>query len=207
MVDSSDGARFIKRYANRKLYDTRESRYVTLEQIAAFVRDGDEIRVVDNSTKEDLTNATLAQIIYEQERKAGGPAPAEGARPVRALIQNQRERLLASLREAPMGRLIVRKGEEDPSHRLSSPKEVARELSRLADDRIKGLLGHAIERVQALQGEVGRLQARIEELETRLVQLHHERDEALGAVATDSGETKTTPESRARPSEGDYRAR
>lgn len=61
-------ARTIKRYANRKLYDTRESRYVTLEHIAAMVRAGDDVRVVDNTTQADLTTATLAQIIFEEEK-------------------------------------------------------------------------------------------------------------------------------------------
>jgi len=94
-------ARTIKRYANRKLYDTRDSRYVTLDHIAAMVRAGDDVRVVENTTRADLTTATLAQIIFEEEKKTprlsvaglrkiiqGGmpgvgapPAPAAGGTP------------------------------------------------------------------------------------------------------------------------------
>ena len=62
-------ARTIKRYANRKLYDTRDSRYVTLDHIAAMVRAGDDVKVVDNTTRSDLTTATLAQIIFEEEKR------------------------------------------------------------------------------------------------------------------------------------------
>jgi polyhydroxyalkanoate synthesis repressor PhaR len=62
-------ARTIKRYANRKLYDTRDSRYVTLDHIAAMVRAGDDVKVIDNTTRADLTTATLAQIIFEEEKK------------------------------------------------------------------------------------------------------------------------------------------
>jgi polyhydroxyalkanoate synthesis repressor PhaR len=58
----------IKRYSNRKLYDTQESRYVTLEEIEEMVRAGREIAVVDASSGEDLTSVTLAQIILENER-------------------------------------------------------------------------------------------------------------------------------------------
>jgi len=58
----------IKRYENRKLYDTSRSVYVTLEDIAAMIRDGQEIKVVDAKTNDDLTKTTLAQIILEQER-------------------------------------------------------------------------------------------------------------------------------------------
>src|SRR4051794_12277240 len=57
--------RVIKRYSNRKLYDTKDSRYVTLLQIAEMVRSSEEVQIIDNNTKEDLTEVTLAQIIYE----------------------------------------------------------------------------------------------------------------------------------------------
>jgi polyhydroxyalkanoate synthesis repressor PhaR len=59
----------IKRYTNRKLYDTVESRYVTLDEIAAMIKEGVEVRIIDNRTKEDLTSVTLAQIIFEEEKK------------------------------------------------------------------------------------------------------------------------------------------
>ena len=59
----------IKRYTNRKLYDTVESRYVTLEEIAEMVKGGAEVKIVDNKTKEDLTSVTMAQIIFEEEKK------------------------------------------------------------------------------------------------------------------------------------------
>ena len=60
--------RIIKHYANRKLYDTAESHYVTLTALAALLRQGEEIRVVDKGTRRDLTAPTLAQIIFEEER-------------------------------------------------------------------------------------------------------------------------------------------
>ena len=59
----------IKRYANRKLYDTERSCYVTLDEIAEMVKEGEDVRVIDNKTKDDLTAVTLAQIIVEEEKK------------------------------------------------------------------------------------------------------------------------------------------
>jgi polyhydroxyalkanoate synthesis repressor PhaR len=59
----------IKRYTNRKLYDTVESRYVTLDEIAQMIKGGAEVKIVDNRSKEDLTSVTLAQIIFEEEKK------------------------------------------------------------------------------------------------------------------------------------------
>ncbi len=65
----------IKRYSNRKLYDTQESRYVTLEELEELIRAGKEISVVDVSTGEDLTSVTLAQIILENERSHRAALP------------------------------------------------------------------------------------------------------------------------------------
>lgn len=65
----------IKRYSNRKLYDTQESRYVTLEEIEDMIRSGKEISVVDAASGEDLTSVTLAQIILESERNRRASLP------------------------------------------------------------------------------------------------------------------------------------
>lgn len=62
--------RTIKRYSNRKLYDTKEARYVTLVQLGELVRGGEDVAVKCHTTDKDLTSATLAQIIFEQERLA-----------------------------------------------------------------------------------------------------------------------------------------
>jgi polyhydroxyalkanoate synthesis repressor PhaR len=55
----------VKKYGNRRLYDTARSRYLTLEELAESIRNGEDVRVVDAKTGEDLTTATLAQIIVE----------------------------------------------------------------------------------------------------------------------------------------------
>ncbi len=65
----TESRRTIKRYANRKLYDTEDSRYVTLDQISEMIRGGEDVQVIDNSTKDDLTSVTLAQIIFEEEKR------------------------------------------------------------------------------------------------------------------------------------------
>jgi polyhydroxyalkanoate synthesis repressor PhaR len=65
----------IKRYPNRKLYDTEAKRYVTLNDIAALIRRGQEVQVVDHATEEDLTAVTLTQIIFEQEKQQAGFLP------------------------------------------------------------------------------------------------------------------------------------
>jgi polyhydroxyalkanoate synthesis repressor PhaR len=59
----------IKKYSNRKLYDSSRSRYITLEEIAALIREGKQVKVLESTTQEDLTTVTLAQIILDEEKK------------------------------------------------------------------------------------------------------------------------------------------
>src|SRR5262245_8719348 len=61
----------IKKYANRRLYNTGTSTYVTLEDLASMVKEGEDFLVYDAKTGEDITRSVLAQIIFEQENKAG----------------------------------------------------------------------------------------------------------------------------------------
>jgi polyhydroxyalkanoate synthesis repressor PhaR len=69
--------RLIKRYESRKLYDTEESRYVSLEEISNWIRQGQEVKVVDNATGSDVTSQTLTQIILDEGRKGTSFLPSE----------------------------------------------------------------------------------------------------------------------------------
>lgn len=67
--------RVIKKYQNRKLYDTKDSCYITLEEIAELIRKGEEIKVIDNRTKSDVTSIILTQILVDQEKSAKSILP------------------------------------------------------------------------------------------------------------------------------------
>lgn len=69
--ESADGPIIIKKYANRRLYNTAKSSYVTLDHLAQMVRDGQDFVVNDAKTGEDITRGVLAQIIFEEEAKEG----------------------------------------------------------------------------------------------------------------------------------------
>ncbi|RMH15775.1 MAG: hypothetical protein D6696_19765 [Acidobacteria bacterium] len=69
--------RVIKRYESRKLYDTEESRYVSLEDIAKWVRDGQEIKVIDNATSEEVTNQILTQVILDEGKRGTSFLPTD----------------------------------------------------------------------------------------------------------------------------------
>ncbi|MDH3202846.1 MAG: polyhydroxyalkanoate synthesis regulator DNA-binding domain-containing protein [Myxococcales bacterium] len=155
-MEHVEQVRVIKRYANRKLYDTRDSRYVTLDHIAELVRNGEDVKVLDNRSKRDLTKVTLAQIIYEEQKS--GNATAWSVRSLRDFIQEGRERLFSTLKEGPVGKLVGR------------AEELGAEVREAADDRVRALLEGAAAHIKQLQAEVTRLQARIEELEVKVRQ-------------------------------------
>ena len=87
----------IKRYHNRKLYDTSNSSYVTLEDIADMIKRGDEVQIIDNTSKDDITGQTLAQIIFEEEKKKRSVLPLgtlrdliqTGGETIKGFVQNE----------------------------------------------------------------------------------------------------------------------
>ena len=182
-VDESEESadrRIIKRYSNRKLYDTRGSSYVTLLQIAEMIRNGEDVQIIDNATKEDKTDVTLALIISEELRNKPRAIPIPT---LKALIRNRGEKILTQLREGPIGKLIP-PGKDDAEATGSSPPAPREDDEMSQTKESKGLRAtfeqwqSAIdERIRAvmpnfaafseLQQEVKRLADRLDELEKR----------------------------------------
>lgn len=111
----------IKRYPNRKLYDTAAKQYVSLESIAALIRDGAEVQVVDHASGEDLTTLVLMQIIVELEKKQSGFLPASV---LTGLLQAGGD-TLSTLRRA-----------------LMTPLDLMRQVDEEIERRIQGLVGN-----------------------------------------------------------------
>lgn len=193
--DKQELRRVIKRYSNRKLYDTRDSRYVTLLQIAEMVRRGEDVQIIDNTTKEDKTEVTLALAISEELKTKPRSVPLGT---LRNLIQERGEKILTSLRDGPIGRLIP-EDEDEPEPEVegategasaSADKEKEREkperttLAELVatsrhtldqwqhaiDDRIRAVLPN-FSLFLDIQSEVRRLTQRVQVLEERVRQL------------------------------------
>ena len=181
----ADGRRVIKRYSNRKLYDTHGSRYVTLLQIAEMVRAGEDVQIIDNATKEDKTDVTLALIISEEikTRPRAIPLPT-----LRLLIRHKGERLLSQLREGPIGRLMPKdqpesEDSEAPVTPQTPPEEEDVSQNKEAqarglratleswqatiDDRIRATL-RDFSPLRDLELQVERLAARVDAIEKKL---------------------------------------
>ncbi len=105
----------VKRYPNRKLYDTEAKQYITLDGIAELIRASKEVTVVDHASGEDLTALTLTQIILEQEKKQSGLLPRSI---LTSLIQVGGDRLNALQRSFTSPFLFWRQFEEEFQHRI-----------------------------------------------------------------------------------------
>jgi len=191
--------RIIKRYANRKLYDTEHSRYVTLDQISEMIRHGDDVKIVDNKTKEDLTTVTLAQIIFEEEKKqrsflplgamrniiqSGGQWFAEAQRRVQSILPGKKRE---DGTDMPADEEIAPSGDAAADEAASKKRSLAalrewvdhskhrlEEWQKEVDGKIRGVvegISHTINPWAGVQKDVKTLADRIEELEAKLSEL------------------------------------
>jgi polyhydroxyalkanoate synthesis repressor PhaR len=166
--------RIIKRYSNRKLYDTKGSSYVTLLQIAEMIREGEDVQIIDNATKEDKTDVTLALIISEELRAKPRAIPLTT---LKALIRHRGERILSHLREGPIGKFIPREGlepgaepheftEEDMSQGKEGKglRATLEHWQVVIDERVRAALSNFTP-LRDLEQEVRRLSERLDALE------------------------------------------
>jgi polyhydroxyalkanoate synthesis repressor PhaR len=194
--------RIIKRYANRKLYDTEHSRYVTLDQISEMIRNGDDVKIVDNKTKEDLTTVTLAQIIFEEEKKqrsflplgamrniiqSGGEWFAEAQRRVQSILPGKRGTDGQPADDPPpaddaeptdeaaqkkKSLAALREWVDHSKHRLE-------EWQKQVDAKVRGTIEsvqHAVNPLAAVHKDVKVLTERIAELESKLRELEQHEE-------------------------------
>ncbi len=99
---ASDGPTVIKKYANRRLYHTGTSSYVTLEDLARMVKAGEEFTVTDAKTGEDITRAVLGQIIFEQEGRGQHLLPIAFLRQLIGFYGNSMQTVLPSYLESAL---------------------------------------------------------------------------------------------------------
>lgn len=100
---SGDGPVIIKKYANRRLYNTASSSYITLDDLARMTRDGIEFQVVDAKTGDDITHSILTQIIMEEEASGGEQMlPVSFLRQLIAMYGNSMQAMMPHYLEASM---------------------------------------------------------------------------------------------------------
>lgn len=102
----SDGKIAIKKYANRRLYNTAKSGYVTLDDLAKMVRNGEDFAVYDAKTGEDITRSVLTQIIVEEEAKDQNMLPTNFLRELIRLYGDPLQGIVPSYLDAAMESFI-----------------------------------------------------------------------------------------------------
>jgi len=174
--------KIIKRYTNRKLYDTVESRYVTLDEIAEMIKGGAEVKVIDNRTKDDLTSVTLAQIIFEEEKKTskmsletlrdliryGGEVAQRLVEGARGDLRGRVEAVRAAA-ELQLGSLLERgvATGDKAKELVQASHEAVASVQRRIDERVRSALD-GVTNLGDARRQMEEMARRIEELERRL---------------------------------------
>ncbi len=181
-------AKVIKRYGNRKLYDLDSSTYVTLHEIADMVKRGEDIQVIDNRSKEDLTAVTLTQIILEEEKARHSVLPLNF---LKRIIQQSGESLqelvarvnpqaaLAPLKDAledtekgilklfERGEMTLDETREVVREIFSAPRRGVEDFQKKFDERMRFAL-EKVTGLSSIHGQVRDLERKIAELEAEL---------------------------------------
>lgn len=195
-------ARIIKRYGNRKLYDTEASRYVTLERIAQLVREGHDVRVLDNETGEDLTAVVFAQIIFEEQKK---PRPLVALPVLRWLIQQGGEALQELRSSVERGREAIEEfaqrsmqqltaatdaktaaGKKMLEELLEAPQRQLELLQRRIDAQVRASVKKFTAH-PAVRKELERIESNLRALEKQIAKL---RTASRDGVSTEKGKPK-----------------
>jgi polyhydroxyalkanoate synthesis repressor PhaR len=199
--------RLIKRYGNRKLYDTRASRYITLDAVADLVRQGEDLRIIDNATGEDITAITFAQIILEGEKRKNGvvglpvlrrliQAGGEAVHEILSSVDRGRE-ALGQLAEKGMRQLAQSAGVHDGERHGEGPRSLIDEILEVPQKqleqiqhRIDAQVRASIERLTAhpaIRTELSRIEKNIRSLERQLHRLRSRQ------APSSRGERKAPP--------------
>jgi len=185
--------RVIKRYANRKLYDMSASCYITRDEIASLVESGEEVKIIDNRTREDITTRTLTQILFDKEKthrktlplatlrnlfQSGGDLIARKiTQPVSNLRDEAEETVRKVLRprsdQAPPEEGPAKQEPSDPGGRTRSAEGLREffETSQLAVDNLQRTLEERWNLVVQSLGHLDTSSRKVSELERRVAEL------------------------------------
>jgi polyhydroxyalkanoate synthesis repressor PhaR len=176
----------IKRYTNRKLYDTVESRYVTLDEIAEMIKAGGEVKVIDNRTKDDLTAVTLAQIIFEEEKKTskmslrtlkdliryGGERAAQIVEDTQAELRGRVEAVRQAAEQRVQNLLKTGQQTSDRAREMvAASQEAVTQFQKRVDERVRtavegmGSFGDSRRELNQLADRLAEIEKKLSELE------------------------------------------
>ena len=173
----------IKRYANRKLYDTRASRYITLSQISKLLEAGEVVQILDRESGDDITQMTLAQVFVDNRRRRPGAPPIDGLKDAFQTASEQVRRQIADpvsnikqSFEQSVSRLL-KTGEERANETrdvfqtwVSEQTQLFEETQRRLEERLR-TVSSRMDDYRGLRDQVDELQAQVNALSKRVNEL------------------------------------
>ena len=161
----------IKKYANRRLYDTESSAYITLDRLALMVREGREFEVVDAKTGEDITRQVLTQIIVDEEARGGETMlPLNFLKQLIGLYGNSMQNFVPQYLEAAMDSFQRNQSAVRDAFGGNVLADIAKRNMAMFEDAAQALTGKKQEAkpassdVDALKAELAALQAKVDKL-------------------------------------------
>jgi polyhydroxyalkanoate synthesis repressor PhaR len=171
--DKGKFTKVIKRYQNRKLYDTHQSCYVTLDEIADMIVRGEDVMVIDNRTKKDITSSTLTQIIFEKQKRSKTVIPVMTLRDIIQVGGGTFSGFLAKTAES--GSNILSKAKADLERSFSATENLrgafqvtqraAEDLKKAINDRVLSATGKGADALNAAQAQLTNLSNQLVNIE------------------------------------------
>jgi polyhydroxyalkanoate synthesis repressor PhaR len=167
----STGKVTIKKYANRRLYDTESSSYITLDRLAEMVREGREFEVVDAKTGEDITRQVLTQIIVDEESRGSTMLPINFLKQLIGLYGNSMQNFVPQYLEAAMDAFQRNQNAVRDAFGGNMFADIAKRNMAMFEDASRAFSGKqksegkpASSDVDQLKAELAALQAKVDKL-------------------------------------------
>jgi polyhydroxyalkanoate synthesis repressor PhaR len=161
----------IKKYANRRLYDTESSTYITLDRLAQMVREGREFEVVDAKTGEDITRQVLTQIIVDEEARGSTMLPINFLKQLIGLYGNSMQNFVPSYLEAAMDAFQRNQNAVKDAFSGNVFADMAKRNMAMFEDASRAFTGKKPEPHKASSSEVDQLKAELAELQAKVDRL------------------------------------
>ena len=170
-MSKSGGKVTIKKYANRRLYDTESSAYITLDRLAEMIREGTEFEVVDAKTGDDITRQVLTQIIVDEEARGSTMLPVGFLKQLIGLYGNSMQAVVPQYLDAAMDAFKRNQQALGDAFGGNAFADIAKrnmamfeEASRTLGGGAKKAAGASEKELEELRSELAKLQEKVERL-------------------------------------------
>lgn len=171
-MSNASGKVTIKKYANRRLYDTESSTYITLDRLAQMVREGREFEVVDAKSGEDITRQVLTQIIVDEEARGSTMLPINFLKQLIGLYGNSMQNFVPSYLEAAMDAFQRNQSAVQDAFGGNVFADIAKRNMAMFEDASRAFSGKPKSEAKANNSDVEQLKAELAALQAKVDRLN-----------------------------------